>query len=699
MKMYKESLRRLAPIGILFAVLSLLYTVITGGQAYFGNVKLYTASSAIGLAPALVYYVFTAAIFALYGFSFLFRRAASDLYHALPVSRIDQYLSVTLATATWMGATIVLNTLATLCLLLVSGCPFVPAYLALNVPFFFVASMLVFAATAIGCALSGTVFTAIVSAGVVLFLPRFVQFILARGVVANVPIVGWLDLAAWLDPTTNIATGLVVMQTRNVFMGRMVTTPHILYSLLPMALELALGAWLFRRRPSELAEKGASGKGWSLATATLLSFVALLVITVDNQRALSVYGATVVAVSLLIFVVYQLIASRDWRYVLKTLPCFLLSAAVAFGISVCIQKTSSDILHTTPTADEIESVVFRGHDEKGGVPEYATLLLDDVAFTAEPVKEYVANNLFNAVAALLDPENSYRYGADMALEPISIRLKNGRTILRTIEFEDADELNALREREDAFYAAAIRALPDARSIQYCQCDTLFTPEENRALMDSYMSESQGLGLIPRAYYRKPTPDRQRGAHYGLVGGEQRIDDLEIAGYVGMQRYADRFNIRLEMPETASLLMRTYNDHAQADSTKRLWRAVQPFAALRAGEEDSLSLNMSFFNVPERQEKVSYMLGFYLRTYEEPEEYAKRELDLTQRFADILLRGKPTDDPTGMFLCLRWSLYDGATRSNSTSDSAQYLAFTAEDEQALVDLIEEYYSEEEALQKG
>ena len=289
MKMYRESFKRLAVIGLPLAFVTLLYTVIVGGQDCFGTYTRSVSTSAIGMVPVLVYYVFTAIGFALYGYSYLFKRSSSDVYHSLPVKRMDLYLSNLLATATWMGSTIVLNVVVIWLMQLFTGTPFVPAYVPLAIAFFFIASMLVYAAAAIGCALSGTLLTAVISTGIVLLFPRFIQFIIARGLVAKVAIVGWLDLGALLNPVSNIATGMIVMQTRNFFTFHIVSIRYILFSLVLTLLELGLGAWFFVRRPSETADKGSGHKVWVLITASLLAMATLLLITIDAKQFVSVY--------------------------------------------------------------------------------------------------------------------------------------------------------------------------------------------------------------------------------------------------------------------------------------------------------------------------------------------------------------------------------------------------------------------------
>ncbi len=693
MKMYKEMLRKLMPVGMPLALATLIYTVIVSGQNYFGSYTISVSQSAIGLTPVLMYYVFSAVLFALYGFSFLFKRSASDLYHSLPVTRLDLYLSVTLATATWMGGTIVINVLLTLLMLLIGGCPFVPAYIPLLIAFYFVASMLVFAATAIGCAISGTLVTALASAGVVLFLPRFIQFIFARGIVAKVPIIGWLDLTPALDPMTNVATGLVVMHSRQVFMSRIVALPNILFSLLPMALMLALGAWLFIRRPSETADRGAGHKWWAAVMATLLALTAMLLITVDSHRLISVYGASVTAIAFLVFVVYQFAAARSIRQVAFSVPLFLVAALVAFGLSAGIDAAAKAMLNTAPAPEEIASVTFRGHDEKNDTPEYATLMLQDIAYTSDGVKKYVAETLADAVDRINDPlNNAYNvYSQYQVIEPIEITLTNGQTFKRTIEFKNVDTLNQMRA-DDGFFQAAIRAFAPADAVQYRMVDYNFTKEENRTIWDSFVTEAQKLGVVYNDYYRARATLNDKG-YMVERGGEQSMGRIYAAGYVGDTRFADNFALRMETPDTFGLLMRTYNAYAKTDTLARLKQGVKHIVSPLAMENDSMSLDMNFYNLTlDDGEPMSWSVSLYISGYTRTQD-RNYELycDYMTKFADILQRGKLTGDPTGMFLRLNWFEYDGS-QAPRMSEPACFLTFDEADAQALTALVQSWITQ-------
>ena len=691
MKMYKEMLRKLMPVGMPLALATLIYTLIVGGQNYFGIDTLETPQSAMGLTPVLAYYVFAAVLFALYGFSFLFKRAASDMYHSLPVSRLDLYLSVTLSTATWMGGTILINVLLTLGMLLISGCPFVPVYIPLNILFYFVAAMLIYAAAAVGCAVSGTLITALASTGVVLFLPRLIQFVFARGVVAKVPIIGWLDLTPLLDPITNVATGLVVMHTRQVYMSRIIALPAILYSLLPMAVLLVLGAWLFMHRHSELAERG-SGKGWwTVATASMLALAALLMITVDSHRLLSVYGAALTAVAFLVFVVYQFVAARSLKQVLYAVPCFLLSALVAYGVSAGINATANGLLNTTPAAAEIASVTFRGHDERYDTLEYATVLVQDIQFTSEDIKKYVADSLADAVDRINDPYNgAYNvYSQFQVIEPIEIRLTNGATFKRTIEFKNVDTLNQLRA-QDSFFQGAIHAFPVASAVQYRKMDYGFTDAENKRLWDSFVSESQAMGLVSNDYYRELAATTDSNGNTLYRDGEQVLGRIDSMGHVADARFRDNYPIRLETPKTAGMLMGIYNGYAKPDTLKRLQKSAQHIVSPLVMESDSLSLDLNIFNLPkENNVNVSQSISLYISGYTRSND---RDYDLyctfMTRFTDLLQRGILTDDPSGMFMRLNWYEYNGS-QTTMQSEPVCYLRFEGADETAMIALIAEW----------
>ena len=696
MKLYKEMLRKLMPVGLPLLIVTMVFTLLKGGSDCFGAFYLAQSTSAISQVYILRYYVFTAIFFALQGFSFQFSRAGSDVYHSLPIKRTQMYAAVLLATATWMGATIILNELVMLIIYLVSGCPFVPVYILLPILYYFVASMLVFTAAAIGCSVSGTIITALASTGIVLLLPRYIQFLFARGIVERVPLVGWLDFGVLLDPTTNAATGILAMQLRNVYNGHLITLPHILYSLIPLTVMLIAGLWLFKRRPSEIAQKNGGYRAWTIITAIMLAFTVLMPITMNEQRLFSTYGFILTAAAFGVFIVYQLIVSTKVKKALVSLPFFLIAVMAVLAVSGLIQTAADSMLNTTPAASEIESVTFRGYDYKTSDPTYTTHVTQDIEFVDEETKAYVAQALEDAVDEILQDAYTYvyEYNQYAVIEPIEIKLSNGATIKRTIEFDDINELNALRLENQA-YAEAVHAFPPLDSVQYLLVEEDFTQEEEQTILEAYLAEAQENGLLNGYYYRDRMQDILPNGNYAVLGDNQILTSIISTGYVGQDRYNDTYPIRLNTPETASLLMRTYNDYAGSTSLEQIAEVIKRFDDGNAGENDEINLSIAVFNYESEdgcclQENTYFYLGYYM--LESEMFYHSRQLEYMRRFIDVLSSAVLTDDPEGVFIRLNWYYHNEALEGKDYDyvRPSVFLRFDNEaDEQEFLDLFKEW----------
>ena len=104
----------------------------------------------LDFAGALIVYIYVGGIgLAFAGFSFLNRRADSDFYHSLPVSRRDLYLSVTAAALTWIVGTVLFCVLSVTVVHIAMGAGFVPLYPLMNFLYYTAGAALVFAAAAI----------------------------------------------------------------------------------------------------------------------------------------------------------------------------------------------------------------------------------------------------------------------------------------------------------------------------------------------------------------------------------------------------------------------------------------------------------------------------------------------------------------------------------------------------------------------
>ena len=214
MKPYLESIRKLSRVGLILFALSLVASAVVTIQYCTAPYHYNVPSMTQMFSPLIVFIYLGGIVLAMDGFSFLNKRSDSDFYHSLPVSRKKLFWAISLAALTWVAATILGSVLVSVVIHLLTKTPFVQMYALVAVPFFTIATMMVFAACAIAMSLTGTVITGLGLTVLVFGLVRFAQFAIARGTVANTPIINWLDLPWFLTPVTNIATGQIAQLLR-----------------------------------------------------------------------------------------------------------------------------------------------------------------------------------------------------------------------------------------------------------------------------------------------------------------------------------------------------------------------------------------------------------------------------------------------------------------------------------------------------
>lgn len=701
--LYGESMRRFMRIGIALLIACVALTAILCAGNASENEWSKSLDGPFRLMPVLPYFAFVGGIaFAYTGFAFLNKRCDSDFFHSLPVRRSDLFIATTLAALTWTAATVIASVLATAVVYLFMNVPFVAQYLLLGVPFFIVATMLVFAGAAIACSITGTFFANLILTGLVLLLPRFLLFWAGRTVVANTWIIGWRDLTGMLNPNTNIVTGMLVMLSRNMLKIDLVSMGNILYSLVLTCVELALGLYLFSKRPSEMAEQNAPSSKMQTLFACLLSLPVMLLF-MRSPRKLT--AAILTVASLMVFLVYQFAVLRKPKKVFYTLPWYLLTAAVVTGMYFGMAGVSRAMLNETPSAEQIQSVTFAGDELNSATRKYASVRISDIVFEEDSVKKIVSESLSAAVARINQPgyqgERYFKDGAFNTVEPIVITLKSGRKLHRSIEFSDMNELNDARSA-NAEYVAAVRTFPTPDEIDFLVAsysnDKKMSDEDAEKLRASFVDEYKQHDRIVNSYYDKyPLRQSSYDQTYNMFAtdDEQDIGYFSSIGHVGARRFSDWHTVNLKTPKTAGLYMMLSNAVVEPDT---VYNAATTLKILRSKLPDGgyISIGCTFTNVPmqngTRQQINLYHDGnVYDGAYRSDNRYGASP-EVMAQMMEILSRGMVTSDPNAMFAELYFSSnirFDGGVQEDFGQMNSAYLAFTKEDEKALLKLISEW----------
>ena len=400
MKPYLESIRKLSRVGLILFALSVVASAVVSIQystaLYYNNVPSITKM----FSPLIAFIYVGGIVLAMEGFSFLNKRSDSDFYHSLPVSRKKLFWAITLAALTWIAATVLGSVLLTVIIFLLTKTPFVQLYALVAVPFFTIGAMMVFAACAIAMSLTGTAITGLGLTVLVFGLLRFVQFAVARGIVANTQIISWLDLPWYLTPVTNIATGQIAQLLRPMLRQTLYSPVNMLYSALVAGVELVAARMLFAKRPSELAEHGAKNTvvQTAFACAAVVPIVMLFASGIIRQRNVSI--PIVIGVAAGVYVIYQIVVFRAAKKVLLSLPWLLIPLAVGFAGYYGTMGAATAMQNFVPNTQDVAYVQMEGSSRGSEAITYQQYMVSQVHFTETDIRQYAVETLRDNVATI-----------------------------------------------------------------------------------------------------------------------------------------------------------------------------------------------------------------------------------------------------------------------------------------------------------
>lgn len=438
-RLYREGLRQLRVIGVLSLVLMTLAAVLAPvGQAIQIAADQEIAAAAgrnisienltlLGSHPLLLLgFPVLAPAMSLYLFHFLDRREACDFYHALPQTRGCLYRSFAAALLTWLVGVLLASTLVNM-----GVCALLGRYLALvysSVPVLLfnltAASVLVAAGTVLAMSLTGTVFTNIVSALLILFVPRIFMQAVSSFLGSAMPYVSESHLFPLLDYSWNLVSGLPLSYLLGTYRDVVYGWHGGLYTLALGAVYLVLGGLFFRRRKSEAAGQAALSRGLQLAfrLAAALTIclipVGMIFEALVTGGGLSRLGGSwffslLVAylIAAIVYFLYELISTRKLRNLARAVPGLgilaVLNLVLVLGMFGVYRYTSAQ----QPAAEEISYVTLPSEGNvwvsygsgSGGqeVEDYFGARLEEVRLDSPETRQLISQRLSQTIASTL----------------------------------------------------------------------------------------------------------------------------------------------------------------------------------------------------------------------------------------------------------------------------------------------------------
>ena len=445
-QLFRESFRQLQVPGWLFFAIFSLEAILLPLQGALTAQDHQSVTVVSGLQShwiLLATYILVAPTLTITMFSFLNRRSASDFYHALPYTRSCIFISFFTAIVVWMAFIVFGTGAVSMLMYTIFSRYFTLSYLGSFVFQLqcFVAGLLVAAVFALSMSITGTIFTNLVIAALILFFPRILITGIAQTVNNLLPMLS-NDLPGLLNPAYNLVfSGIGIFSLlfgTSFFLGGEYDLEmqlwSVLYTFLLAVIYGVLGCWLFRIRKSEAAAASApSNRIQSIFRITLTMAFCTAVCSIlfselyrGNSYKIEWFPFVILyTIALVIYCTYELITTRKWRKVFHALSQIWIVVVLNLALLGAMFGFCQAELAYKPVARRISSVSF---GESTGISnyritfsEYTNIVKKDLLIEDPAVLEIVSQQLSAYVEAYRnDHATFFRSFEDCSLYPFRI---------------------------------------------------------------------------------------------------------------------------------------------------------------------------------------------------------------------------------------------------------------------------------------
>lgn len=412
-KLYLQALKRLKVIGLVTLVCMMLFSVFSIIHNNLGRNSIEYVQAHSGAYFMMTFVVIIIVpLMVLILFHYLTTRNGSDFYHSLAQKRRSVYFSFVAAVVTWAMIIIVCFTLVTtiaymlvskLCILSIAN---ILAY-SFNI---LISCILVTVVFALGCSITGTVFSSLVASACILVLPRLIITIFSYMIASESLILSTDNIALLASPSCNLPVEIIFDDILSLTYNNSISSFGFstLYTFILAIIYLLIGCKMYEKRPSETAGKAASSKKIQYCLRMIIGYLITLFIVVYlypvfvHNRS---YIKTSIDVLILIFLIaafvmflYELITSRTLKSALKALlhsPILLPMDAATIGLLLLINSYTLNNVPAASTVDYIKVDIYdvcEIWDLTNDFPDEYTLINDQ--YTVDYGDNWTNNNYY-----------------------------------------------------------------------------------------------------------------------------------------------------------------------------------------------------------------------------------------------------------------------------------------------------------------
>ena len=683
--LYKEGLRQSTLVGIIFASILLL------GAFVFpiSNIAQARRSGRIMIIEYFQFNPLLVGAFCLFAplctlslFSFLNRRNRSDFYHSLPYKRGTIFFSYLTSVLTWVIGTVLCCSFITFTIYFF-GADAVSLNFAQIFAFLFnivSACIMVTGAVLLAMSITGTLFSNIMTALLIIFLPRtilslFFTTLSRLTLVTSAASYGLLGQAHYNIPfgfVLGIFNGSTDMALCDFHSG--------LYTLIVGLVYTAVAAFAFKHRKSETSGMPAPNRRVQTVIRTAFAF---LFCAIGCSLILSGSGTNVLTyvffiIGLMVYFAYELITTKKLPNIVKFLPSwlYLVLLCAVFVSGVLLLKTAD--LSVSWDTDRIRSVSITA-DREQGHPRYEDLKMNEIQIEDETFLRMISEILEDRQALakksadLFNANNLYRY------RMVRVTMKDGKTHLRYLWLSDRENEQFEKFLLNAGIYDAVYGERPQYPASVSMSDLSLTKEQTMALYEIYEKEVSNLNMHSWIYLNTGSSLFTDSSGKSFLPISGNIMGFEVNGLYGVTQYSNFYPLTALTPETYSAYL-AYLNSSETETFSRLWEELVENPA----DQSNGYIEVDFVAMPGSRRKFDYYCYFNA-------DYSK--LTNEDAFCDIVkkldeaikVQGDHAPDLNSQ-LCKILFIERGQTESGSLYGREQVyvVAISEELEQALYD---------------
>lgn len=611
--LYKEGLKQTKLIGIIFGVIYMLMAIIIPvttiiSLSSWEDAHRSTISNILDMNTTYILsFTLFVPLIALSLFSFMNKRNGSDFYHSIPHKRETIFFSYTLSILTWVIGTMVISLLTNMVISMLGAKYIQLMYGGIFMGLFAISAaiVLVLGAVLLAMSLTGTTFSNIVTALLIIFLPRiiissFVSGITTKALVANGETFGFIGKG-----NTNLVFGFMTELFNGGDINEMFRdVSAIIYTLVLGIIYLIVAGIAFKARKSEMAGTSAPNRKIQTAIRVALSFavciIACLAIVKTNvldSASDTIMVIVVYIIALIIYFVYEVITSKSFKGMKKTLPGLLILVVLNILFIGGAIFGGNMILNREIKPEDVSSIYLETSKPMyGNYSAYEDIKLGKIGLESTEVKNQVTEIMSSMQEKIKTDRDTVERNmyTSMLTQNVTFKMKNGKIYHRRMLVNDYDMkgLEAIISSEDG-YKDIYRNLPeDPSNIMILSSSSYLNEEDTQKVYESLREEVKEMdfaqwmysnGKDASGYYleevKKSLPE--------LAYGNSKEIYIEVRGELDSKRYSSEYVISIATPKTLKMAI----DMSRKDRGEGFEKFMDEFIAGEFTEESNRRIDI------------------------------------------------------------------------------------------------------------